>query len=223
MHTHASEQNGQNKQDRKVGFIPIWLDIGYRLGRPTYLGIYLQTGFLNKSQTCGIARHGPDPYSDTDADPRFGYTNCMMLKAGVDFVVHTMPRTIIDPFFGFDVGVQGTLTKYSEYDPVTRETSGGHDDNAAVQPGFQLGVDVHPTAGWGFGLFAHTAVHFGSEGKASGDKDTTSNSGNACAPNTGPGTPNPCQSSNQCSGDCGSSANPGYHLLFGTRIAYTFQ
>jgi PEGA domain len=218
-HTKAGNEVLGTERDRSVGFIPLWLDIGGRLGRPTYLGLYLQYGWLNKSDTCGIARHGPDPTSPADSDPRFGYQNCFLLKAGVDVVFHLMPRTIVDPYFGFDVGVQGTFAKYQEYDPVTRESRTGNDNNASFQPGFQLGIDYHPTTGWGLGLFAHAALHFGSEGKAQNNGDNTG----SCIPGTGPGTSTGCQTTNQCqNGDCDSNSAPGAHILFGTRFAYTF-
>jgi hypothetical protein len=221
-HTKAGNEPQGTEHDRSVNFIPLWLDIGYRLGRPTYLGTYLQVGWLDKTDTCGIARHGPDPTSPADSDPRFGYNSCFMLKAGVDLVFHVMPRTIVDPYFGFDVGVQGTFAKYQEYDPVTRESRTGNDNNASIQPGFQLGFDVHPTSGWGLGLFAHAALHLGSEGKPQNDSNNSGNTG-TCAPGTGPGTGSSCQTTTQCqNGGCDNSTAPGSHILFGTRFAYTF-
>jgi hypothetical protein len=217
-HTKAGNSSQGTERERSVNFIPLWLDVGYRLGRPTYLGTYLQVGWLDKTGTCGIARHGPDPTSPADAEARFGYDSCFMLKAGVDLLFHVMPRTIVDPYFGFDVGVQGTFAKYREYDPVTRVSRTGNDNNASVQPGFQLGIDVHPTSGWGLGLFAHAALHLGSEGKPQNNDDSSS-----CAPGTGPGTNNGCQTTNTCQdGSCDNDSAPGAHILFGTRFAYTF-
>jgi len=214
--TYGNGPHGEIDYGRSVGFVPLWLDIGYRLGRPTYLGLYLQAGWLDKSETCGVGRHGPDPTGPADSEPRFGYSSCTLLKAGVDLVFHLMPRTIVDPYFGFDVGIQGTFTKYQAYNPVTRVSGTGNDNNASIQPGLQLGVDVHPAPAWGLGVFAHTAGHFGSDGKA---HDNGDNSGN-CATGTSGG----CQSTNQCQGNsCDGSSKPGSHFLLGTRVAYTFQ
>ena len=223
QHVYGNGPNGEVDYERSVGFIPLWLDIGGRLGRPTYLGLYLQAGWLDKSQTCGIGRHGPDPTSAADSALRYGYSSCVMLKAGIDVVFHLMPRTIVDPYFGFDVGVQGTFAHYQEYNPVTRVTGDDSDNNASFQPGFQLGIDLHPTPGWGLGVFAHAAAHFGNEGKAHNNGD---NNGTSCLPGTGPGTTTGCQTANQCQGnncDNGGSGKAGSHILFGTRFAYTFQ
>jgi hypothetical protein len=208
-----------NFQSKNVGFIPLWFDLGYRLGRPTYLGLYAQYGWLDKSDTCGIARHGAEPLNATDTAIRYGYTSCKFLKAGIDVVFHLMPRTLVDPYFGFDVGVQGTFARYHSYDPTrTDNDHDGNDNNASIQPGFQLGIDVHPVKTLGVGLFAHGGPDIGSEGKPNDQQN-----GSSCAPGTGPGMPQGCQPINSCQqSSCNSDANDGVHILFGTRIAYTF-
>ena len=117
--------------------------------------------------------------------------------------------------------MQGTFAKYTAYDPVTRLTREGNDNNGAIQPGFQLGIDVHPTSGWGLGLFAHVGPDIGSQGKPQNDNNNSNSS--PCAPGTGPGTNNGCQTVNQCqNGSCNNDTKPGWHILFGTRFAYTF-
>ena len=91
MTTKARGQNDSGEKSRSVNFIPIGFDIGTRLGRPTFLGIYAEYGWLDKSNTCGIARHGPN--SDYAGDPatRYGYTGCKMAKAGVELLFHVLP------------------------------------------------------------------------------------------------------------------------------------
>jgi hypothetical protein len=222
MRTKAQDQGGSGAtfRDRDAAFIPLWFDLGYRLGRPTYLGLYGQFGWLDHSETCGVARHGAEPESDTDYAERFGYQSCKMIKAGIDVVFHLMPRTIVDPYFGFDVGLQGTFNSYRSYDPVTANSnpqaasSDGQDANISFQPGFQLGIDVHPHKDLGIGLFGHFAPHFGNEGEPKQDDQN-----NNTIPCGQPGMPS-CQPTNTCQ-DCGGS-DPGRHILFGTRIAYTF-
>jgi hypothetical protein len=220
MHTNARGPGDTSDSKQTVGFIPLWLDIGYRLGRPTYLGTYLQFGLLDKSQTCGIARHGAEPNGPGDTSTRYGYSSCFLLKTGMALVFHLMPRTIVDPYFGFDAGVQGTFAKYRAYDPVFSQNSRTGNDNAfSFQPGFQLGLDVHPTSGWGLGLFAHFAAHLGNEGAPKDDQSPTT----GCNPSAPGGSTNSCQPSNGCqNGSCNSESRPGSHILFGARAAYTF-
>ena len=139
-----------------------------------------------------------------------------MIKGGVNLVFHLMPRTIIDPYFGFDLGIQGTLARYRSYDPLTGEQQEGDDDNASFQPGFQLGVDLHPVPALGVGLFAHGAPQFGGEGEP---HEPNENQSVACPI----GSPGCTPAGDPCSGNsCIAESKIGSHILFGTRVAYTF-
>jgi hypothetical protein len=216
MTTKARGQNDPGFRTQTVNFIPLGFNLGYRLGRPTYLGIYGQYGWLDKSNTCGIARHGPNLEYPGDPATRYGYSSCRMLKAGVELVFHVLPKTIVDPYFGFDLGIQGTFARYQSFDPTTGLTGAGNDNNAALQPGFQLGVDSHPIPALGAGLFVQGGPDIGSEGKpeinqqTSGDTSCQSGSGSSCG--------SQCQS-----GSCnGSEGKVGAHVLLGVRVAYTF-
>ncbi|HWZ88170.1 MAG TPA: hypothetical protein VNW92_04950, partial [Polyangiaceae bacterium] len=148
---------------------------------------------------------------------RYGYTSCKMAKAGLNVIFHILPKTIIDPYFGFDFGIQGTFARYRSFDPTTGLEANGNDNNAAIQPSFQLGVDSHPIPALSAGIFAQGGPDFGSEGRPN-DNDN----GNSCAPGTSGTSGNPCTST--CSsGSCnGSESDPGSHFLFGVRVAYTF-
>jgi hypothetical protein len=219
MTTKARGQNESSFRSRTVSFIPVGVDIGYRLGRPTYLGIYGEYGWLDKSSTCGIARHGPS--SDYAGDPatRYGYTSCHMAKVGVDLVFHILPKTIVDPYFGFDLGIQGTFTSYRSFDPTTGAVSTGNDNNAALQPGLQLGIDSHPIPALSAGIFTQGGPDFGSEGKPHDDNQSGS-TGNTCQPSSGTSCGSQCTSGQSC--NQGSDADPAVHVLFGVRVAYTF-
>ena len=219
MTTSARGQNDSASHSRTVSFIPIGVDIGYRLGRPTYLGIYGQYGWLDKSNTCGIARHGPNSEYAGDPATRYGYTSCNMGKVGVDLVFHVLPRTIVDPYFGFDLGIQGTFTRYRSFDPTTGAVSTGNDNNAALQPGFQLGIDSHPIPALGAGIFVQGGPDFGSEGKPHDDNQSGSNN-STCQSGSGASCGSQCTSGQSC--NQGSSADPAVHVLFGVRVAYTF-
>jgi hypothetical protein len=218
MTTRARPRNDSDFRTQSVSFIPVGFDLGYRLGRPTYLGIYGQYGWLDKSNTCGIARHGPNSESAGDAATRYGYGSCRLLKAGVALLFHVLPRTLIDPYFGFDLGIQGTFARYRSYDPTTGLVAGGNDNNAALEPGFQLGVDSHPIAALGAGLFVQGGPDIGSQGKPQDDLQNNSNA--TCQSGTGTSCSSSCQTGQSC--NQGNEAKLGAHVFFGVRVAYTF-
>jgi|GEM_PF-1424381 hypothetical protein len=218
MKTKARGQNDSAYRSETVNFIPIGFDIGYRLGRPTYLGIYAEYGWLDKSNTCGIARHGPNSEYAGDPATRYGYTSCGLAKAGVDLVFHVLPKTIVDPYFGFDLGIQGTFTRYRSFDPTTGNVSSGNDNNAALQPGFQLGVDSHPIPALGAGLFVQGGPDIGSEGKP---QDNDQGSSSACQSGSGTSCGSQCSGGQSCN-QGSSDTKVATHILFGVRVAYTF-
>jgi hypothetical protein len=195
------------EETAKVAFIPVGLDIGYRLGRPTYLGIFGEYGTLDRSGTCGVARHGP--HEDFPGDPavRYGYTSCSMVKLGVMLVFHILPRTIVDPYFGFEAAAHGSFDNYRSFDPTTGQTTQNKDGNGSFQPGFRLGLDSHPIPTLGAGIYSVLGPSFGGEGEPRNSNDCQSNTG------TGNG-------SNGCTN---TSSNPGWFIVFGARVAYTFQ
>jgi hypothetical protein len=179
--------------------------------------VFTQYGWLDRSNTCGIARHGADPNFPGDPAIRYGYTRCGEIKAGVMLVFHVLPRTIVDPYFGFDAGLHITNAKYRSFNPTTGEATTGSDTQASFQPGLQLGVDAHPTPALGAGVFAEGGPDIGEEGKPS-ENDNNSNN-NGCF--TGPGGNQICN--NTCSnGSCNSEAHVGSHFVLGVRVAYTF-
>ncbi|HEY1533221.1 MAG TPA: hypothetical protein VGF76_04365, partial [Polyangiaceae bacterium] len=224
MMTKARGQNDAGYKSQSVSFIPIGFDLGTRLGRPTFLGIYAEYGWLDKSNTCGIARHGPNSESVGDPATRYGYTSCKMAKAGVELVFHVLPKTIVDPYFGFDLGIQGTFTRYQSFDPTTGLVSSGNDNNAALQPGFQLGVDSHPIPALGAGLFVQGGPDIGSQGMPHDNNNgssgsSTGNSSN-CQAGSGTSCGSLCATGQSCNQD--GDAKVGAHFIFGVRVAYTF-
>jgi hypothetical protein len=210
----------QSEQD--PGIIPIWFDLGYRIGTPTLLGVFGQFGWIDRSQSCGTGqRHGPDPLSPTDDAIRFSYEGCHFIKAGVELIFHTLPRTIVDPWFGFDAGVHASFADYRKYDPVTGQRSDGSDNNASFQPGFQLGLDSHPWQGANFGVFGQAGPEFGSEGKPQNNNNGNGNNmpcGQAGQPSCS-FVNNSCGGSGPCDED---NKKTTFHWIMGIRAAYTF-
>lgn len=188
----------------------LWLDIGYRLGRPTFLGVYAQTGQFDRSGTCGVDRHGATPDSPTDLQPRYAYTRCIYVKLGAELLFHTMPRTIVDPWFGFDVGVQGSFYEVRSYDPLTgRYGGGGDDDPPSVAPGAQIGVDARPWKGLSIGPFFQFAPRIGGDGGR---------------PNPTLTPTAPTANQNTSNGAPGSSHTTArLNLVGGLRAGYAFQ
>jgi hypothetical protein len=141
---------------------------------------------------------------------RYGYTSCSGLKAGAVLAFHVLPRTIVDPYFGFEVAAHGTFARYRSFDPTTGLTASGNDNNGSFQPGLQLGLDSHPLKGLAAGFLVVLGPSFGGEGQP---KDDNNNNGSSCQPNNGMTT---CPSQN-------SSSRTGTHVVLGLRVAYTFQ
>jgi hypothetical protein len=200
-------------------FVPIWLDIGYRVGRPTYLGLSISYAAYDVSGTCGVDRHGAAPSSPSDLEVRYAYTQCWHTTASVNLLFHTLPRTIVDPWFGFDAGMQMSMRTYKSYDPLTRQPApaDNHDDGGmSFMGGAQLGIDVHPWRGLGIGPWARVAMLVGNDfrnrQKDSGPTDTNVRASPFC--------PSYAYCSPNNNDDAG---NLWLQLTFGLRAAYTFQ
>ncbi|HEY3237076.1 MAG TPA: PEGA domain-containing protein [Polyangiaceae bacterium] len=208
--------SGKRQSGETISYIPIWLDIGYRLGRPTLLGIYAQYGAYNRGTTCAAPRHGPLPESSGDLATRYSYDRCFFLKAGVELLFHLLPRTIVDPWFGFDVAFQHSEYQWKAYDPLTGQTPSDNDEGNSFQPGLQLGVSAHPWPWMGAGVFYQFALLIGEDVKVRDEGgqvpvSITSISG------TGSNGCNPCGSTNE------EHNGPKPSQLFGLRAFYTFQ
>ncbi|HEY4158026.1 MAG TPA: PEGA domain-containing protein [Polyangiaceae bacterium] len=201
------KSNGtQPRQNADVtSIIPIGIDIGYRLGRPTYLGFFGEYGTLDRSDTCGIVVHGPHPDFPGDGAVRYGFTSCSSLAGGLQLVFHLLPRTIVDPYFGFEVMGQTAFTQYRSFDPTNGHTNQGKDNNFELQTGMRLGIDTHPIPTLGAGIYTTLAASVGGS--------QPPNDGNACSSNSG---------NNGSDVGC-PGAGLGSYFMFGLRVAYTFQ
>jgi len=130
----------------KPGLGMVGIDAGYRLGWPTYLGLYAQYGKMVARGTCGMAYTGPEPAGLFDFSERNSFSDCTVLKGGIPFILHFLPRGRFDPFFGIDVGVLYVRASARRFDPLGGTTSDKKLNGAAIQAGAQLGVEIHPIA-----------------------------------------------------------------------------
>ncbi|HTQ08074.1 MAG TPA: PEGA domain-containing protein [Polyangiaceae bacterium] len=199
----ANGTTSYHSESLSVGFVPLALDVGYRLGAPTYLGLFGEYATLDRAKTCGFARHGPHEDFPDDPSTRYGYTACSSLKLGAMFVFHVLPRAVVDPYLGFELAAHATFAQYRSFDPITGQAARGAsgDSGGSFQPGIRLGVDAHPGRGVAAGLFYVFATAFGNEGVPK----TTQSCG---------GGGNNCPT---------TQAQPGFQSTFGARAAYTFQ
>jgi opacity protein-like surface antigen len=74
------------------GQVPIWLDVGYRINKNIYAGVYFAYGFafLNKDKAC------PGGADCSASDMRFG----------VNAHYHIMPDQAFDPWVGIGIGYE---------------------------------------------------------------------------------------------------------------------
>jgi hypothetical protein len=140
----------------KPAYDEIGASIGVRLGRPTWLGLHVSYGRMDASNgVCGRNVPGPAPSSAFDLSRHDSLQSCNVLRIGLAFMVHFLPRSKIDPWIGFDVGPLYTWGKDILFQPTvgssTRTAKG-----FALLAGGQVGVDVHPLDAfprWAIGPF----------------------------------------------------------------------
>lgn len=203
---------GDAKELGNVGFVPFWLEIGNRRGKVSSFGLYLQHAGYDRGKTCGVSRHGPEPESAGDLQVRYAYTSCQHYGMGFEALFHTLPSLKVDPWFGFDVGVQYSVRKYKSFDPLTARYDEGKDGGPAGAFGAQIGVDFKLIGGLGFGPFARLAWIAGQDLKPSEpEAQSTNQIGNST-----------CPAGSSCSSEAGEYASSVLQTTFGLRAAYTF-
>src|SRR5262249_4476346 len=113
---------------------------------------------------CGTDTHGISSSGTFDLTPRTSFNSCSFWKAGLELLIHPIPRARFDPWFGFDGGFQLLTVDAKTYDPLGQVPSGSY-SFPAITAGGQIGLDIHPIASyWRFavGPFAtYSMVVFG--------------------------------------------------------------
>jgi hypothetical protein len=136
------------------------VDVGWRPGWPTNLGLYLELGDIAASGACGSSMPGPSGFTPTGLDVRDSFRSCAYAKAGFQIAVHFLPAHRFDPWFAIDPGFRLTFFDYRTYDPLGQQqpNSGANTrPEPAVDLGLRVGLDWHPVAGyrpWAIGPYA---------------------------------------------------------------------
>jgi hypothetical protein len=138
------------------------VDVGWRPGWPTNLGLYLEFGGINASGACGT-NMGGSSVAPTDLDIRYSFQSCVYAKAGLQLAVHFLPAHRFDPWIAFEPGFRLTFFNYTQYDPLGQQQASGQQGGQApgVDLGARIGLDWHPVAGyrpWAIAPYASLVV-----------------------------------------------------------------
>jgi|CZKU01.1.fsa_nt_gi hypothetical protein len=139
------------------------VDVGWRPGWSTNLGLYFEVGDIAAASVCGTSLHGPSSTTPTDLDIRYSFQSCMYAKAGFQIAVHLLPAHRFDPWIAFEPGFRLTFFHYKQFDPLGEQQNVS--DDSGPTPGLDLGVrvglDWHPVAAyrpWAIGPYASLVV-----------------------------------------------------------------
>ncbi len=198
-----------------AGVAPLWLDLGFHLGRAVIWGIYLQAGKITTGKSCATAAHGPTAASSADLEMRYSFDSCAYGKVGVELIVHTLPSADIDPWIGFDFGFMVQGGKARTYDPLGGASTDSV-NTGALQPGLQLGVDWHVTPSYRpftVGPFFASSLNIYGSDKFDRFRLSSTTSG---------GVTTSGDNGRESFGIHHSENGFGFSLLFGARAALTF-
>jgi hypothetical protein len=95
------------------------VDVGWRPGWPTNLGLYAEYATIDATNTCGTDLHGPAPAQPLDLQLRSSFQSCAYAKAGIELVVHVLPAHAFDPWIAFEPGARLSLYDYVTFDPLS--------------------------------------------------------------------------------------------------------
>ena len=120
------------------------LDIGWHPGRRTDLGFFIEADELDASRNCGTDEQSAATASALTLDPIWSFSSCVNLKAGLQVLVHLLPRSPIDPWLAFEPAFRVSVFNYTVFQPLSGESNTGGDATPAVDFGGRLGLDWHP-------------------------------------------------------------------------------
>ncbi len=191
------------------------VDVGWRPGWATNLGLYLELGDVAASGVCGTSMHGPSPSTPTDLALRYSFQSCTYAKAGFQIAVHFLPAHRFDPWIAFEPGFRLTFFHYQGFDPLGEQPNvSDPGPMPALDFGLRVGLDWHPVTAyrpWAIGPYASLVVTpIANENPAQNNNNSSnSNGGNS---NLQPGN-----------GDNSDNGPASYvSLFFGLRTSLAF-
>jgi PEGA domain len=190
------------------------VDVGWRPGWSTNLGLYLEFGDIAASGVCGTSMHGPSPSTPTDLDLRYSFQSCTYAKAGFQIAVHLLPAHRFDPWLAFEPGFRLTFFQYRHFDPLGEQQDVSNDGGPtpALDLGLRVGLDWHPVASyrpWAIGPYASVVVTPLANENPANNNNGNNNGGN-----------NDLQPGNNDNGNNGPASYVS--LFFGLRTSLAF-
>jgi hypothetical protein len=189
------------------------VDVSWRPGRYVEWGVLLEAGSIDASGLCGTNVHGPAPTTPTDLEPRYSYTSCKYLKAGLAWAFHILPAKAFDPWIALEPAFRLGVYTYRQYDPLGELQNGTFSvATPALDVGARIGLDWHPVDSyrpWAFGPYV--SLVYTPIAEENPPHANNNNGGN----NNG---------SVQPGGSSGGDDNPAHYfsLFFGVRTSLTY-
>jgi hypothetical protein len=121
--------------------VPLWLDLGARIGEHVYVGPYGVFGVGNDGSAVSVC-------------------GCAILygRAGLNALYHLRPSEVVDPWFGVGVGFEGLVIDGADSSPGV--TGWESDVEAGVDVRTASGARVGPFAAFSLGQFDSPGTYF---------------------------------------------------------------
>jgi len=136
-------------------------EIGFRFGKRTNFGFFVEEGEIDKSNACGLDMAGAIPATPYDIGPRNQFTECRYLMPGMQLMVHVLPDSAIDPYVGLAPGFRFGFISYTPYIGGAVQQMSVSDILPAIVGNIHAGVDYRPRGAkdnWQVGGYVDASV-----------------------------------------------------------------
>jgi outer membrane protein len=137
-------QSGSAVGDYFAGYVPIWLDAGYKVTPNLMLGLYGQYGFLIWNTASALGGHGCPSALDCSAS---------VIRFGAQIQYHILPGQSMNPWVGFGLGYEIFSSSVSGTDPTFGSVESKESANGFEFGHLQAGLDFKAAKGVGVGPF----------------------------------------------------------------------